>query len=107
MLPLNYQVQGGEVMFSTAEQSSLATVDGTAIAFEADRVDDAFSKGWSVLLVGMGIVRVLADVDTARRLREAAYSTPCAGEVCERVMVLSLRHVTGARSSPGAPGDLG
>lgn len=104
LLPLNYQVMDGEVMFSTAEHSPLATAAGTEIAFEADHIDDAFSKGWSVLLAGP--VHDVADEDAARRMREAAYSTPWAGEEREHVMVLSPRRVTGRRIVvPGAPGD--
>ncbi|THA75631.1 DNA-binding protein [Streptomyces sp. A0642] len=106
VLPLNYQVLDGEVVFSTAEHSPLAAADGTDIAFEADHIDDAFSRGWSVLLVGS--VHAVADEEAARRLRAAAYSTPWAGEGREHVMVLSPRRVTGRRIVvPGAPGDDG
>ncbi len=104
VLPLNYQALDGEVMFSTAEHSPLSTAAGTEIAFEADHIDDAFSRGWSVLLVGP--VHVVADEEVARRLREAAYSTPWAGEGREHVMVLSPRRVTGRKIIVrGAPGD--
>ncbi|MEU9947487.1 pyridoxamine 5'-phosphate oxidase family protein [Streptomyces sp. NPDC047939] len=104
VLPLNYQVLDGEVMFSTAEHSPLAAADGTEIAFEADHIDDAFSRGWSVLLVGP--VHVVAEEEAARRLRESAYSTPWAGEGREHVMVLSPRRVTGRKIIVrGAPGN--
>lgn len=103
VLPLNYQVLDGEVMFSTREGSPLATAEGTEIAFEADHIDDAFSKGWSVLLVGP--VRAVAD-EHAAQLREAAYSTPWAGEGRDHVMVLAPRRVTGRKIIVrGAPGD--
>ncbi|AGK75410.1 helix-turn-helix domain-containing protein [Streptomyces microflavus] len=106
VLPVNYQVLDGEVMFSTGDRSPLARAADTEIAFETDHIDDAFSKGWSVLLVGT--VRVVEDEDEARRLRETAYSTPWAGEGRERVMVLAPRRVTGRRiivaDAPGEPG---
>ncbi|MCX4768705.1 Pyridoxamine 5'-phosphate oxidase [Streptomyces sp. ADI92-24] len=106
VLPLNYQVLAGEVMFSTAEHSPLAMADGTEIAFEADHIDDAFSRGWSVLLVGP--IRAVLDEDVARRLRQEAYSAPWAGEEREHVMVLAPRRVTGRRIIVrGAPGDVG
>ncbi|NEE54419.1 pyridoxamine 5'-phosphate oxidase family protein, partial [Streptomyces sp. SID8455] len=105
-LPVNYQVLDGEVMFSTGDRSPLARAADTEIAFETDHIDDAFSKGWSVLLVGT--VRVVEDEDEARRLRETAYSTPWAGEGRERVMILAPRRVTGRRiivaDAPGEPG---
>lgn len=104
LLPLNYQVLDGEVMFSTAEHSPLASAEGTEIAFEADHIDDAFSRGWSVLLVGA--VRAVTDEGTAQRLRDSAYSTPWAGEGREHVMVLAPRRVTGRKIIVrGAPGD--
>ncbi len=100
---MNYQVSDGEVAFSTAEDSPLATADDTEIAFEADHIDDAFSKGWSVLLVGT--VHAVTDEEAARQLREAAYSTPWAGAEREHVMVLAPRRSPGARSSsPTRPG---
>nr|WSW70992.1 pyridoxamine 5'-phosphate oxidase family protein [Streptomyces sp. NBC_00995] len=106
VLPLNYQVLEREVVFSTAEHSPLAAADGVEIAFEADHIDDAFSRGWSVLVVGP--VRAVTEEETARRLREAAYSTPWAEEGRRHVMVLSPRRVTGRRIVvPGAPGDDG
>ncbi|MEU9205154.1 pyridoxamine 5'-phosphate oxidase family protein [Streptomyces sp. NPDC048332] len=106
VLPLNYQVLDGEVVFSTAEHSSLAMADGAEIAFEADHIDGAFSRGWSVLLVGP--VHGVADEEAARRLRESAFSPPWAGDKREHVMVLSPRRVTGRRIIvSGAPGDDG
>ncbi|QXQ95364.1 pyridoxamine 5'-phosphate oxidase family protein [Streptomyces sp. WY228] len=106
VLPVNYQVLDGEVMFSTGEGSPLATAADTEIAFEADHIDDAFSKGWSVLLVGP--VRAVTDEEAARRLREAAYATPWAGEEREHVMTLAPRRITGRKIIvPDAPGDDG
>ncbi|MYX12026.1 helix-turn-helix domain-containing protein [Streptomyces sp. SID8374] len=106
VLPVNYQVLDGEVMFSTGNRSPLAGADGTEIAFETDHIDDAFSKGWSVLLVGT--VRTVEDEDEARRLRETAYSSPWAGEGRDRVMILAPRRLTGRRIIvDDAPGEAG
>lgn len=103
VFPVNYQVVGTEILFMTAEDSSLAGMSGTEIAFEADHMDDAFSQGWSVLLVGPA--RTVSDSATAARLRGAVYSTPWAGEGRDTVMVLSPRRVTGRRILVrGAPG---
>ncbi|MCX5401317.1 pyridoxamine 5'-phosphate oxidase family protein [Streptomyces sp. NBC_00102] len=103
VLPVNYQALEGEVMFSTAEESPLARAAGTEVALETDHIDDAFSKGWSVLLVGP--LRV-PDEEVARRLRDAAHSQPWAGEGRDLVMVISPRRVTGRRIViPDAPGD--
>ncbi|RDL04934.1 helix-turn-helix protein [Streptomyces sp. HB202] len=104
VLPVNYQVLDGEVMFNTGSASPLAAAADTEIAFEADHIDDAFSRGWSVLIVGT--VRSVADEEAAQRLRETAYSTPWAGEEREHVMLLGARRVTGRKILvPDAPGD--
>lgn len=104
VLPVNYQVLDGEVMFSTGGASPLAAAADTEIAFEADHIDDAFSKGWSVLIVGT--VRSVSDEGAAQRLRETSYSTPWAGEEREHVMLLAPRRVTGRKILvPDAPGD--
>ncbi|MEU3265455.1 helix-turn-helix domain-containing protein [Streptomyces bacillaris] len=95
VLPINYQVLNGEVMFTTGDRSPLAGAAGTEIAFETDHIDDAFSKGWSVLLVGT--VRAVEDESEALRLRDAAYSGPWAGEGREHVMILTPRRTTGRR----------
>ncbi|WMX48436.1 helix-turn-helix domain-containing protein [Streptomyces roseicoloratus] len=105
IFPMNYQVVGREVLFMTTEDTPLARAagGGAAIAFEEDHVDEAFSQGWSVLLVGPA--RKVSDPATAQTLRAAAYSTPWAGERRDTVVVLSPRRVTGRRVLvQGAPG---
>ncbi|MFC9481714.1 helix-turn-helix domain-containing protein [Streptomyces griseus] len=104
VLPVNYQVLDGEVMFRTGDDSPLAAAADTEIAFEADHFDDAFSRGWSVLIVGT--VRPVADDDASQQLRESAFSTPWAGQEREHVMLLGARRITGRRILvPDAPGD--
>ncbi|MFI9004259.1 helix-turn-helix domain-containing protein [Streptomyces sp. NPDC053541] len=103
--PVNYQVVGRELLFMTADDTPLAraAAAGAAIAFEEDHADEAFSQGWSVLIVGPA--RRVSDPATAHALREAAYSTPWAGDGRDTVVVLSPRRVTGRRvHAPGAPG---
>ncbi|MFI8823869.1 helix-turn-helix domain-containing protein [Streptomyces sp. NPDC053431] len=103
--PVNYQVMGRELLFMTAQDTPLAraAAAGAVIAFEEDRADEAFSQGWSVLVVGPA--RNVSDPAAAQALREAAYSTPWAGEGRDTVVVLAPRRVTGRRiQAPGAPG---
>ncbi|WP_329853514.1 helix-turn-helix domain-containing protein [Streptomyces sp. SP18ES09] len=54
LFPVNYRVVDREIVFMTAADSALvrASAGGTEIAFEQDRLDEAFSQGWSVLVVG-------------------------------------------------------
>ncbi|MFF0433818.1 helix-turn-helix domain-containing protein [Streptomyces sp. NPDC004327] len=105
IFPVNYQVMGGEVLFMTAEDAPLAKAadSGTAIAFEEDHMDEAFSQGWSVLLVGPA--RTVSDPATARAFGDAAYSTPWTGEGRDVPVVLTPHRVTGRRIRvQGAPG---
>ncbi|MEV4426232.1 helix-turn-helix domain-containing protein [Streptomyces sp. R-07] len=107
IFPVNYQVVGSEILFMTAAEAPLAraATSGAEIAFEEDRVDEAFSQGWSVLFVGP--VRKVSDPATARALKDAAYSTPWAGDERDTVVLLSPRRVTGrrvlVRGAPGTP----
>lgn len=105
IFPVNYQVVGGEVLFMTAADTPLAQAadSGATVAFEEDSVDDAFSQGWSVLLAGPA--HTVSDPDTARTLRDAAYSTPWAGDGRDVLVVLTPHRVTGRRIRvQGAPG---
>jgi transcriptional regulator with XRE-family HTH domain len=53
VLPVNFAVVAGTIVIRTAEGTA---VDGHAsdqVAFEVDRLDEALSQGWSVLVRGM------------------------------------------------------
>lgn len=53
VLPVNFQLVDGHVVFHTAEGSALAKVaDGAKVAFQADEIDPDSAIGWSVLLRG-------------------------------------------------------
>ncbi len=48
--PVNFVFAGGTVLFRTSD--SLADSIAGIVAFEVDRIDDAMSEGWSVLVRG-------------------------------------------------------
>lgn len=49
VLPVNYAVVGGEVVFRTGLGEKLAVaVDGAPVAFEVDAIDQSWQEGWSV-----------------------------------------------------------
>jgi pyridoxamine 5'-phosphate oxidase-like protein len=60
-LPVNFHVVDGDVVFRTSADGPLAAAAGTVVGFEVDRIDDAMSEGWSVLVTGR-----------ARRVSDAA-----------------------------------
>jgi hypothetical protein len=77
VVPVNYTVVDGAVVFRTAPGSVPAQAAGREVAFEVDHIDDALSQGWSVLATGPA--RQVTDPEQVRRLEEQAYSTPWAG----------------------------
>ncbi|WP_327064386.1 helix-turn-helix domain-containing protein [Kitasatospora sp. NBC_01302] len=52
VLPVNYRVRDGALLYRTAADSAPSRAIGRQIAFEADHVDEALSRGWSVLVLG-------------------------------------------------------
>jgi nitroimidazol reductase NimA-like FMN-containing flavoprotein (pyridoxamine 5'-phosphate oxidase superfamily) len=86
VVPVNYSVFEGAVVFRTAEGTASARAAGCQVAFEVDRIDEALSQGWSVLV--RGHARTVTDPDDVRHLTERAYSLPWAGG--ERVMWMRI-----------------
>ncbi|MFF9287092.1 helix-turn-helix domain-containing protein [Streptomyces griseosporeus] len=77
IVPVNYSVVDGCVAFRTEPHATPARAAGRRVAFEVDRIDEAFSRGWSVLVRGTG--RTVTGPDEVRRLAERAYGEPWAG----------------------------
>ncbi|MGW7363735.1 helix-turn-helix domain-containing protein [Streptomyces sp. NPDC054841] len=108
VVPVNYVAAGGEIAFRTAPGTVLAAADGAEVAFELDHIDDAFSQGWSVLVVGD--CRAFTGPDAVRRLEQAADTAPLAGgERDDLWLVIRPTRVTGrrivnAQATPRQPG---
>ncbi|MCX5554655.1 pyridoxamine 5'-phosphate oxidase family protein [Streptomyces sp. NBC_00038] len=77
IVPVNYSVVEGAIVFRTEAGTTPAEAAGTQVAFEVDHIDEALSQGWSVLVRGRA--RVVTDPDAVHRLADRAYSTPWAG----------------------------
>lgn len=95
IVPVNYSVVGDAIVFRTASGTTPSLASGHQVAFEVDRIDDAFSTGWSVLV--RGPARTVTDPDEARRLDEQAYSTPWAGGHRDLWVRVEPRSITGRR----------
>ncbi|MEU9387266.1 pyridoxamine 5'-phosphate oxidase family protein [Streptomyces sp. NPDC048279] len=95
VVPVNYEVVDDAIAFRTTPHSVAARAAETEVAFEVDRLDEAFSRGWSVLAVGPA--NVVTNPDAVRRIAERAHTTPWAGG--EREMWVSIRptNLTGRR----------
>jgi nitroimidazol reductase NimA-like FMN-containing flavoprotein (pyridoxamine 5'-phosphate oxidase superfamily) len=93
-LPVNYRMLEGDVVFRTAEGTSLTGVsDAEPVSFEIDRVDEAMSEGWSVLVTGR-LRRV--SPDELRQLEKLGVE-PWAGGQRSVYLRLEPREVTGRR----------
>ncbi|WP_406411542.1 helix-turn-helix domain-containing protein [Streptomyces sp. NBC_01614] len=95
VVPVNYSVVDGAIVFRTASGTTPSLAAGRPVAFEVDRIDDAFSRGWSVLVRGRA--RAVTDPDEARRLTESAYSRPWAGGGRDLWVRVEQQAVTGRR----------
>jgi nitroimidazol reductase NimA-like FMN-containing flavoprotein (pyridoxamine 5'-phosphate oxidase superfamily) len=95
IVPVNYGVVGGSIVFRTEPGTVTSHASGSPVAFEVDRIDGAFSQGWSVLV--RGHASVVTDADDVRRLDEQAYSTPWAGGQRDLWIRIDPLSITGRR----------
>ncbi|WP_067038833.1 pyridoxamine 5'-phosphate oxidase family protein [Streptomyces sp. FXJ1.172] len=95
IVPVNYSIVDGAIVFRTADGVTPSFSCGHQVAFEVDRIDDAFSQGWSVLV--RGCARVVTDDRDRRRFSEQAYSTPWAGSSRDVWVRIEPHTVTGRR----------
>lgn len=93
VLPVNYTVLGGTLVYRTAAGTVTAAADGSEVAFEVDHVDDAQSQGWSVLVVGTA--EHVTEPDTVRRLAEQSVTPPWAGGKRDLWVRIDPKRVTG------------
>ncbi|KUN88555.1 XRE family transcriptional regulator [Streptomyces bungoensis] len=98
VVPVNYEVVDTAIAYRTAPDSVPAAAVGTEVAFEVDHVDEAMSRGWSVLVVGPA--RVVTEPDVVRRLTEQAHTQPWAGGPREMWVSIHPTRITGRRISP-------
>ena len=65
-LPVNFAYQSGYVVFSTNESMASAIRSERVVGFEVDRIDDAMSGGWSVMVTGRA--QLVEQADDRKRL---------------------------------------
>jgi nitroimidazol reductase NimA-like FMN-containing flavoprotein (pyridoxamine 5'-phosphate oxidase superfamily) len=95
VLPVNYAMVGQTVIFRTAPDTLLAGyLDGPA-GFEVDRLDEALSQGWSVLVTGRA-VRVTSEAEV-RHLEQHVAVRPWAGGARDVYVRVIPRKITGRR----------
>ncbi|BFV55394.1 pyridoxamine 5'-phosphate oxidase family protein [Kitasatospora sp. CMC57] len=52
VLPVNYAVDAGSIVYRTDPDGAAAPAPGSAVSFQVDHIDDHLSTGWSVLIIG-------------------------------------------------------
>jgi transcriptional regulator with XRE-family HTH domain len=97
VVPVNFAMVEGTVVFRTAPGSMIADQDAAEIGFEVDHVDDAVRSGWSVLVVGKA--RRVRDPNEEALLRDHARIEPWAGGRREVYMQITPHRITGRRIS--------
>ncbi|MFI0828050.1 helix-turn-helix domain-containing protein [Streptomyces roseolus] len=95
IVPVNYLALGEEVAFRTSPDATPARAAGHVVAFEVDRIDDAFSRGWSVLVVGDA--HTVTAPEAVRRLETHSRSAPWAGGVRDLWIAVTPDRLTGRR----------
>ena len=95
IVPVNYSVVGDAVVFRTQPGTVSLQGLGREVAFEVDRVDDALSQGWSVVVRGRA--ETVTDPDAVRHLTEQVFSAPWAGGEREVWVRIDITALTGRR----------
>ncbi len=92
-IPVNYRMDGDDVIFRTGAGTRMVDSLGQAsVSFDVDHLDDALAEGWSVLLTGTA--SVITDPAELQRA-EALGIEPWAGGDRETYARLRVREVTG------------
>jgi nitroimidazol reductase NimA-like FMN-containing flavoprotein (pyridoxamine 5'-phosphate oxidase superfamily) len=104
ILPVNYRLEGEEILFRSAVGSKLdQATRGTVVAFEVDEFDPLNHSGWSVLVTGRA--RVLPPDEAGQRRRASPIARWVPGPD-GRVVAVSMELVSGRRIPADGAGEL-
>ncbi|UKY47905.1 helix-turn-helix domain-containing protein [Streptomyces inhibens] len=95
VFPVNYTVADELIAYRTAPEAGPAAAAGQEVALEVDHIDDAFSQGWSVLVVGRA--HVVTNSYESRRLEEHAHTAPWVGDGRHQWIAIHPTRITGRR----------
>jgi nitroimidazol reductase NimA-like FMN-containing flavoprotein (pyridoxamine 5'-phosphate oxidase superfamily) len=99
ILPVNYALVDGFVVFRTAEGTKLDVLPTTKVAFEVDQFDPETRTGWSVVVQGRP-EEITTDPNWfVKRLRDAAVSSWATGDRDHYVRIIP-HAVSGRRILP-------
>ena len=93
ILPVNYVLWNGKILFRTAPGTKLtAALMGAVVGFEVDDMSDDHSGGWSVLVVGHAIE--IRDLEELQRVRDLPLETWAPGQR-DRFVNIATENVSG------------
>ncbi|MGI5121840.1 helix-turn-helix domain-containing protein [Marinactinospora thermotolerans] len=95
VLPVNFAVVGGAVVFRTRSDGLISRHLGEEVTFEVDRLDTVSSTGWSVVV--RGPARRLTDPGRVERVRSQVQLRSWAGGRREAYVEITAERVTGRR----------
>ncbi|MFI2184454.1 helix-turn-helix domain-containing protein [Streptomyces sioyaensis] len=95
VFPVNYTVADELIAYRTTPEAGPAAAAGQEVALEVDHIDDAFSQGWSVLIVGRA--HVVTNSYESRRLEEHAHTGPWVGDGRHQWIAIHPTRITGRR----------
>ncbi len=94
-IPVNYRMEGDDVVFRTASDSIVAdAVHQHHVSFDVDHLDDALSEGWSVLISGHA--SIITDAAGLKRARALGID-PWAGGGLDTYVRLVPSQISGRR----------
>lgn len=93
VVPVNYHVLDGTILYRTAAHGLPASAMGQRVAFEVDQLDEALSSGWSVVVAGFA--EHLTDPETLEWLGKHADPGPWVGGTRETWVRISPQSITG------------
>jgi nitroimidazol reductase NimA-like FMN-containing flavoprotein (pyridoxamine 5'-phosphate oxidase superfamily) len=96
IVPLNYAMHDGAIVFRTSPYSELGTYGrNTDLAFEIDQLDFEKHQGWSVVAVGRGAL--VENAGELQEIRDGWDPTPWAAGQRHLYIKLRWRDLTGRR----------
>jgi transcriptional regulator with XRE-family HTH domain len=101
-VPVNYQMDGDDVIFRTSASGTIAeALHHGRVSFDVDHLDDALAEGWSVLLTGTA--RLVTEEAELKRLADLGIE-PWPGGDRDSYIRLIADQVTGRRIRASAEG---
>ncbi len=95
VLPVNFAMWGQTVVLRTAADTELAARLDCQVGFEVDRLDEALSQGWSVLVTGHAME--VRKEEQVRRLEARLSLQPWAGGARDVYVQITPRRISGRR----------